>query len=75
MNLAAAGKLAGDVRSIGNKLMDSGRPSTSPAIAAAEAHFGSSATRYEKGSGLDIIAAQRDVVAAKSARLKAARIA
>lgn len=53
----------------------SGKSATSPAIVAAEAHFQTPAERHEKGSGLDIIAAQRDVVIAKTARLKAARMA
>lgn len=55
--------------------MDSGKPTTSPAIVAAEAYFGSPVERHEKGSGLDIIAAEREVVIAKSARLKEARLA
>jgi hypothetical protein len=55
--------------------MDSGKPTTSAVIVAAEASFGSPVERHEKGSGLDIIAAERAGVIAKSARLKAARMA
>jgi dUTPase len=51
------------------------KSATSSAIVAAEAHFQTPAERHENGSGLDIIAAQRDVVIAKTARLKAARMA
>lgn len=53
--------------------MDSENHPKSAAVIAAEAYFGKSGERHQKGSGLDIIAAERERTVAKSARLKAAR--
>jgi hypothetical protein len=49
-----------------------GRELTDEAVDAVT-YFGDSGVRYEKGTGMDVIAAEREARIAKTARLKAVR--